>query len=837
MSAEPQSPATAGPAGEAEPPAAFEARRVNVPVVEPVADSNIRRRYAIESASWIWHPQCAVDEPAILRFTNCFKLDEAATVRLHVSADQRYELRLDGRYIGMGPDRSDLLHWSFASYELHLQAGEHQLEAMVWWLGEAAPRAQVSLRGGFICAADGCESQLNTGTGPWRIQRLAGWSLEKKDMEAFHVIGDAFVIDGAQWHAPPPAVAPSVVFAPLEDSRTGNVRGRWHLHPSPLPDMLRRSIRPGRVRAAYHNDDDIVAPAAARTADVEQWQRLLTERQPLQVPANTTVRVIWDLEDYYCGFAQLLLSGGAGSDVSFEWAESLYEVDEQDRRTRRKGDRDQVEGKMFFGFGDRFLNGGGEQRAYQGQWWRSGRYVRLTVRTTDEPLRVEQMAVLETRYPWEDRSQWGSDDAGLSPITKLAVRGLQACMHETYMDCPYYEQMMYVGDTRIQMLVGYVCNADRRLARRSIELFDWSRWRTGFVAERYPSEPFQLSLTFAMLWVAMVRDYAWWCDDAAWVRRRMVGVRCLIEHFLPLLNDDSLLAELPGWSFVDWVPGVWVNGNPPDGGTGVGSVVNLHFVLALHEAAALERAYGEPANARRYDELADRVAHAVVSKFWDAASGCLADDPQHAHFSEHAQCLALLTGVLDDDQAAAALRRLITGENMARASVYFSFYLLETFYRSGQGDRLFAQLEPWRRLIAEGLRTPVERDSSGRSDCHAWGSHPLFHFHASLAGIRSDAPGFRRVRIAPLAVGLAHIESTVPHPAGGEVRVVLDFDNARQCCRASVELPPHLPGTFVWGGHEVELAAGKTTAFELESNRDSDTTSAARSASPNARLA
>ena len=29
------------------------------------------------------------------------------------------------------------------------------------------------------------------------------------------------------------------------------------------------------------------------------------------------------------------------------------------------------------------------------------------------------------------------------------------CAHETYMDCPYYEQLQYGGDTRLEILATY----------------------------------------------------------------------------------------------------------------------------------------------------------------------------------------------------------------------------------------------------------------------------------------------------------------------------------------------------------------------------------------------
>ena len=78
---------------------------------------------------------------------------------------------------------------------------------------------------------------------------------------------------------------------------------------------------------------------------------------------------------------------------------------------------------------------------------------------------------------------FAASDPQLGAILALGLRSLQMCSHETYMDCPYYEQLMYVGDTRLEALVTHVLTADARLARApgptcSIELLESARRRS-----------------------------------------------------------------------------------------------------------------------------------------------------------------------------------------------------------------------------------------------------------------------------------------------------------------------------------------------------------------------
>ncbi len=378
------------------------------------------------------------------------------------------------------------------------------------------------------------------------------------------------------------------------------------------------------------------------------------------------------------------------------------------------------------------------------------------------------------------------------------------CAHETYMDCPFYEQLMYDGDSRLELLTTGVMTRDDRLIKRAIELLDFSRRNWGFVNERYPAFLPQNSPTFSLIWALMLHDFAWWHNDPAFVKARAIGLRSMLEEFQPCLNGDNLLQDLPGWPFMDWVP-QWSIGDAPDGAHGVSGLNNLLYVYALRQSAETEDSLGEPLLARRLREQADRTAASVRAKFWDEARGLMADNLAHSEFSEHGQCLALLSDTLSGVQAARCFTNLLTASDLKRTTIYFSFYLFETFQKFGRGDLIVQRMSFWKDLVKQGLCTPVEMPGDTRSDCHGWGSHPLFHLHASVAGIRPGSPGFRTARIAPQPGDLPRIVSRTPHPDGF---IALDLSFADGGCRGNVELPPGITGVFDWHAREQKLSSG-----------------------------
>jgi hypothetical protein len=99
---------------------------------------------------------------------------------VHVSADNRYRLYVNGVQVASGPQRSDVTHWRYETVDLapNLHAGRNVIAALVWNWGAARPVAQFSHRTGFLLQGNSPleASLVNTGAG-WKVLRDPAYQL------------------------------------------------------------------------------------------------------------------------------------------------------------------------------------------------------------------------------------------------------------------------------------------------------------------------------------------------------------------------------------------------------------------------------------------------------------------------------------------------------------------------------------------------------------------------------------------------------------------------------------------------------------------------------------
>ncbi|MEO0515525.1 MAG: hypothetical protein AAF086_09590 [Planctomycetota bacterium] len=252
---------------------------------------------------------------------------------------------------------------------------------------------------------------------------------------------------------------------------------------SRLPAMMEAALKKApEVRFIGDNSEPVQADAH-KLDEAWAWEHLLCDGQPMTLPAGWRGDVILDLRDYVCAYPLLALAGGRDAVIKLEWAEALYTDDAPN--SNAKAHRDQVEGLYFRGKGDRFIADGRAHR-FGALHWRCGRHVRVRIRAAEEPLTITALRLFETRYPMETRPLPELSDTRLQSALPMMPRAVMVSTHETFSDASYYEQLIYVGDSRLEALVMLARSGDDRMLRRAIELYGWSLTPLGLTQGAVP---------------------------------------------------------------------------------------------------------------------------------------------------------------------------------------------------------------------------------------------------------------------------------------------------------------------------------------------------------------
>ena len=769
--------------------------------VESPRSPDLSHRYW--PASWICAPATSPTAYGVYHFRKSIELPAAPTTYLvHVSADNRFHLFVNGTSVGRGPARGDPMHWRYETIDLapHLHAGRNVIAAEVWNAADSKPWAQMSIRTAFVLQGDAlAEAAVNTDDS-WLASPDAGYAPQPIDRTALHtfiVSGDGDRVDASRhpwgWEQPEfndrswkhaVKVADAVPYGCSTDVE-------WWLVPDGLPPMEERPQRLQHVR---------------RTSGIHASDAFLAGREPLRVPPHSRVSVLLDQTFETNAYPTLTVSGGKGSQIKLTYAEAL--VDAQGH----KGNRNEVDDRRCIGKSDVFLPDGGANRRFTTLWFRTFRYVELDVETADEPLTLSDFTANFTGYPFERTAQFESDDPGLQSIWDVGWRTARLCAHETYFDCPYYEQLQYIGDTRIQALISLNVAGDDRLVRNAIDFFDRSRIPEGLTQSRYPSSSPQIINTFSLFWVEMLHDYWMHRDDAAFVEAKLPGARNVLDWFIQRIDAKTgMLGPLPYWTFVDW-PDEWpwreamhIGGEPPGAHEGGSAIVSLQLAATLADAADLFDAAGEHTTAARYRATAAQLNQRTIALCWDDHRKLVADTPAKTEFSQHANVLAVLSHAIQGAPARDVISRAAADRTLVQCTYYFRFYLLRAMKEAGLGDQYLASLGPWRDMLARGLTTFAERQEPTRSDCHAWSASPCYEFLATVCGVEPASPGFKTVRIEPHPGKLKRLVGAVPT---GKGNVEVNYAISGPRIDAEITLPAGKTGEFIWHGRSTPLHAG-----------------------------
>jgi len=459
---------------------------------------------------------------------------------------------------------------------------------------------------------------------------------------------------------------------------------------------------------------------------------------------------------------------------------------------------------------------------------RGFRYVSVTLRDFDRPVRFYSLRCRQSSYPVQRTGGFECSDWQLNRAYRMSVDTAAVCMLDTYVDCPGHEQNFWVGDARITALINMLAFGAFELDQRCIRLVAQSlspQWVREYRQndERYTSGRFVPMSAFPNypegglpMWSFQWALQCWehWLhggnlDD---LKENYGYVAEFLRHCRLLTNERNLF-DMPGaWNLIEWA----ANDLSPHGEV---TANNVLLVQCLREAAAMAETLGLAEDARSHTAEAEARC-AAINRFcwngerqayvdtvrdewayecyvalctqkgwhtlsWEQYHGCL-------RVSEQTNTLAVLCGCVPPKRLGAVKRivtrvtdgRFVTSSPAGRrvgppaeqeapdgivaiGSPFFLFFSLDALFQLGQDAAAIQVMRrEWGKMAAMGWRTCPESFGHARSAAHAWSAAPAVYLPKHVLGVRPLEPGYRTFTVAPCRSDLQWARGSVATPYG-----------------------------------------------------------------------
>jgi len=733
-------------------------------------------------------------------------------VHARAVCDGRYVLWVNGARAASGPVRSQpgILAWDEFDISGSLRQGANCIAVLArhygtpnpWWVA-TAPFAELG-RGGFALECLQV-SEISTAD-HWRVRRgpwlahpglLFGPPNEELDASALPQDWVQPGFDDREWEpavvlsgAPGdhvPATIPGMPFQlvernPLPAQARNPVVGRPIMRGSMVGDL-------GPHRRSWASTD----PGWARHGRFE----MRLDGGPLPSAVPTGQAVVLDLGGVHIGHPTVTVRAPAGALVTMRAAERLdhgMPADEDRRwlhRYRCRGGEDHVE--AFERVGLRYLQVSG-----------------------DAPMTLVTAGCVEERYPLTIDAAFACNDPALEKTWQMGVRTLEVCSTDAFVDCPSREQRAWVGDSYLTSRLTCAVSSDTRLVERNLRLAARTLRPDGLLAMVAAGDFSVDQETIpdaSLLWLLGLHKVHRWTGNDELLQRHLGTARTILDWFWAQVRD-GVLAPLPGWVFLDWVP---LRRDVPS------ATIQGLLVLALDAHQAMCAHVGDHGNQHLSQERAASLRRGFA-RF--VRGGQILETPEDGVATQHALAAAILAGVGGSDQSA-HLRAAVApdrvsypqrdqdcprgwalpeGFDVSRSVLatqpFFAHFLHAAMSAAQALDLLLPSIRRWEGFHGTGDGTFWEVWPEGAdswSHAHAWSATPTLDLLTRVLGVTPASPGFASVRVAPYLGTLSRAAGQVPTPHG---IIALDLERRGRRVNGEVTLPDGVTGTLELPGQE-----------------------------------
>ncbi|MEW5816849.1 MAG: family 78 glycoside hydrolase catalytic domain, partial [Spirochaetota bacterium] len=401
-----------------------------------------------------------------------------------ISADGRYELFVNGVFIGRGPARCHPHAQSVDPYDItpYLKQGKNTIAVLVhaygrntsWYEVPESFQMKVFGCGGFFFQGsignDGTRIVLDTNE-EWSFLISKAWEKEVPFsgtgyVEYFHADLEPVGwkerdFDSTTWTRAKILKAPSIVMGsdivPFPFLKLRDIPPLYEeiVYPQKIITVAEIADKPSYPVVFQLRNEKTMAMDKCKIGNIDD---LIRFKCPTEIQ-TANVRSILLVFDFGLIIGRVMFEVVAPEKavVDITYGERLTEEGSVYLPPDVPGISNTPAHRIFFK--------GGTQRFIQFE--AAGfRYLQLTFRNCETPLLLKSVEAILCCYPFSEIGSFECSDGALKAAWKAGAYTVRMCKLDGFVDCPSREQRQWLGDVYVESLVSLVTEKDTRLLRK-----------------------------------------------------------------------------------------------------------------------------------------------------------------------------------------------------------------------------------------------------------------------------------------------------------------------------------------------------------------------------------
>ena len=425
---------------------------------------------------------------------------------------------------------------------------------------------------------------------------------------------------------------------------------------------------------------------------------------------------------------------------------------------------------------------------------RAFRYINIKGKDTDKISLKAEYEYL----PLNDRAYFTCNKPKISKIWDICAYTFHLNSREFFLDGIKRDRWVWSGDAYQSYMANNYLFFDNEITKRTI---------LALLGKPPYEQHINTINDYSMYLLIAISEYYYNTGDTDFVKFVWHRAKSLYNFISSRTNEKDYIVPREGdWIFIDWSD---MDKNGPL------CAEQILYWQTKNAMAMLSDICGE--ENIEFIKSANKLKKNIIKDFWSNEKGAFIDSYSSGrqNVTRHANIFAVIYDFVPKSKAKSIYKNVLENNTITQITTpYFEFFQLIAYCKLNDIKHMQKKFEEyWGGIVAQGATTIWEQYIPSRkctehyemygmkygcSQCHAWGSGPIYLLGKYCLGVYPTSVGYKTFTVAPNLGKYRTIKGCVPLP-NGEVYIEYTKDKKLHV-KATAD-----GGTLKWKGKEYIL--------------------------------